>query len=72
MYLVGTVTLSKVVEKEWDGRKYFKCQAVGSDKEMYSISLNGNEAPRSGDVYQMILEPSDRDWKPVVRFEREK
>lgn len=72
MYLVGTVTLSKVVEKEWEGRKYYKCQAVGSDKEMYSISLNGNEAPRSGDVYQMILEPSDRDWKPAIRFEREK
>lgn len=72
MFLVGTVTLSKVVEKEWDGRKYYKCQAVGSDKEVYSIFLNDNESPRSGDVYQMILEPSDRDWKPAVKFQREK
>ena len=41
MYLVGTVTLSKVVEKEWEGRKYYKCQALGSDKEIYSLTLNG-------------------------------
>lgn len=72
MFLVGTVTLSKVVEKEWEGRKYFKCQAVGSDKEIYALTINGNEAPRAGDVYQMILEPSDRDWKPYIHFEREK
>ena len=72
MFLVGTVTLSKVVEKEWDGRKYFKCQAVGSDKEVYSISLPASEAPRTGDVFQMVLEPSDRDWKPAVHFTREK
>lgn len=72
MFLVGTVTLSKVVEKEWDGRKYFKCQALGSDKEVYSISLPGTESPRQGDVFQMVLEPSDRDWKPAVHFTREK
>ena len=72
MYLVGTVTLSKVVEKEWEGRKYYKCQAVGSDKEIYSLTLNSAEAPRSGDVYQIVLEPSDRDWKPYVHFQREK
>lgn len=72
MYLVGTVTLSKVIEKEWEGRKYYKCQAVGSDKEIYSLTLNGAEAPRSGDVYQIVLEPSDRDWKPYVHFQREK
>lgn len=72
MYLVGTVTLSKVVEKEWEGRKYYKCQALGSDKEIYSLTLNGADAPRSGDVYQIVLEPSDRDWKPYVHFQREK
>ena len=72
MFVVGTVTISKVVAKEWEGRKYFKCQAVGSDKEIYSVSLNGEENPRSGDVYQMIVEASDRDWKPVVRFQKEK
>lgn len=72
MFLIGTVTLSKVVEKTWEGRKYFKCQALGSDKEIYSISLSGDESPRSGDTYQMIVEPSDRDWKPIVRFQREK
>lgn len=72
MYLVGTVTLNKVVEKEWEGRKYFKCQALGSDKEIYSITLNGNESPRQGDVFQIVMEPSDRDWKPIVRFQREK
>lgn len=72
MYLVGTVTLSKVVEKEWEGRKYYKCQALGSDKEIYSLTLNGAEAPRSGDVYQIVLEPSDKDWKPYVHFQREK
>lgn len=72
MFLIGTVTISKVIEKEWDGRKYYKCQAVGSDKEVYAITLNGNEQPRTGDVYQMIVEPSDRDWKPAVKLQREK
>lgn len=70
MYLVGTVTLSKVVAKEWEGRRYYKCQGVGDDKEVYSVSLGENENPRVGDIFQMIVEVSDRDWKPVVRFQR--
>ena len=72
MFLVGTVTLTKVVEKEWDGRKYYKCQALGSDKEIYSVSLSADMNPRVNDVFQITLEPSDRDWKPAVKFVREK
>lgn len=68
MYLVGTVTLTKVVRKEWEGRVYFKCQALGDDKEVYSVSLSSDLSPRQGDVLQMILEPSDKDWKPYIRF----
>ena len=71
-FIVGTVTISKVVEKEWEGRRYFKCQALGSDKEMYSLSLGADDNPRQGDVFQIIVEPSDRDWKPAVHFVREK
>lgn len=72
MFLVGTVTLTKVIEKEWEGRRYFKCQAIGSDKEVYSISLSSDLNPRVNDVFQMKVEPSDRDWKPAVKFFREK
>ena len=72
MYLVGTVSLTKVVPKEWEGRKYFKCIAIGSDKEIYSVSISGDESPRVNDVYQMVLMPSDRDWKPRVILQREK
>lgn len=71
-FIVGTATISKVVEKEWEGRRYFKCQALGSDKEMYSLSLRADDNPRQGDVFQIIVEPSDKDWKPAVHFVREK
>lgn len=72
MFLVGTVQISKVIEKEWEGRKYFKCQAVGSDKEIYAVTLSAEENPRVGDNFQLIVDPSDRDWKPRVRLQREK
>lgn len=72
MFLVGTVTLTKVVPKEWEGRKYYKCIALGADKEIYSVSISGEDSPRVNDVYQMVLEPSDRDWKPRIRLQREK
>lgn len=72
MFIVGTVSISKVIPKEWEGRKYYKCQAVGSDKEVYAVSLSGDENPRVGDIYQVIVDPSDRDWKPRVRFQKEK
>lgn len=72
MFLVGTVTITKVVEKEWEGRKYFKCQALGSDKEIYSVSLSGDQNPRVNDVFQLVLQPSDRDWKPYISLQREK
>lgn len=72
MFLVGTVQISKVIEKEWEGRKYFKCQAVGSDKEVYALSLGADQNPRVGDTFEIIVDPSDRDWKPRVRFQREK
>lgn len=55
MFLVGTVTITKVVEKEWEGRKYYKCQALGSDKEIYSVSLSGDQNPRVNDVFQLVL-----------------
>lgn len=70
MYLIGTLQVTKVIPKEWDGRRYFKCQGIGDDKEVYAFSLNDGENPRSGDVFQMIVEPSDRDWKPFVRIQR--
>lgn len=70
MYLIGTLSISKVVAKEWEGRKYYKCQAIGDDKEVYSISLNSDQNPRNGDIFQMIVEPSDKDWKPIVRIQR--
>ena len=72
MFLVGTVSITKVVEKEWEGRRYFKCQALGSDKEVYSVSLGAADNPRVGDVFQIVLEPSDKDWKPYTHFVREK
>ena len=72
MFLVGTVSITKVVEKEWEGRKYYKCQALGSDKEVYSVSLSAEQNPRVGDIFQLKLEPSDRDWKPAVKLVREK
>lgn len=71
MYLVGKLTLSKVSEKEYEGRKYYKCVALADDKEVYNVSLSGSENPRVGDVYHMRIEASERDFKPVVRFQKE-
>lgn len=67
-FLVGDVSVFKVSEKEYEGRKYYNCMGMTKDKDIYKFSAAFEDHPQAGDVYQMELSSSDRDLKPFVRF----
>ena len=70
-FLIGDVQVTYVTEKEFEGRKYYKMQAMGKDKCLYSVSAPYDEHPKEGDIYQMFVEP-DNNWKPRVRVQKVK
>lgn len=70
-FLIGDVTVAYVQEKEFDGRKYYKFQAIGKDKCMYSLSCRYEDHPKEGDTFQLIVE-ADNNWRPVVRCQKVK
>lgn len=71
MFLIGDVTVMSAVEKEYEGRKYYKMQCLGEDKVAYSLSAKYEDHPRQGDKFQLFVEP-DSFWKPVVRVQKVK
>lgn len=68
-FLIGDMQITYVEQKEYDGRKYFKMQAVGKDKAVYSLSAPYEDQPKAGDIYQLYIEP-DRYFKPKVRAQK--
>lgn len=72
MFLVGDITVTMAVEKEYEGRKYFVCQGMAKDGEVYKFSTRFEDHPQKGDVFQMKISPSTRDFKPQASFEKVK
>lgn len=71
MFLIGDCTVMNAIEKEYDGRKYYKMQVMAEDKVAYSVSCGYDQHPKTGDVYQLFVEP-DNNYKPVVRCQKVK
>ena len=72
MFLVGDITVTMAIEKEYEGRKYFVCQGMAKDGEVYKFSCRYEDYPKKGDVFQMKISPSTRDFKPQATFEKVK
>lgn len=72
MFLVGDLTVTMAQEKEYEGRKYFVCQGMAKDGEVYKFSTRFEDYPKKGDVFQMKIAPSTKDFKPQAFFEKVK
>lgn len=71
-FLVGDVKVTMAQEKEYEGRKYFICQGVAKDGCVYKFSTRFEDYPQTGDVYQMSVQPSSKDFKPQAIFTKVK
>lgn len=66
--LIGDVKVFKATEKQYEDRKYFTCLGMDKDNDIYKFSAPYDDKPVNGDIYQMELSPSDKDFRPYIRF----
>lgn len=70
-FICGVVKVLNAKEREFDGRKYWRAQGLTDDKEVYNFSCAYGDYPKTGDTYQIIVEP-DSNSKAKVSFVKEK
>lgn len=70
-FICGIISVLNAKEKEYEGRKYYSCQGLSDDNEVFNFSTQYSDYPKMGDKYQVIVE-ADSNSKAKVRFIKEK